>query len=203
MNGLAALRHPILRMRQRRHDGHHRDLIREGLLSVGRHTFFLPEVLVWRDHEGAPTGGRVEIGAFCMIAERVRVYTGGNHRIDWVSTFAHRVHFGLPGAFRDGHPSSRGDVVIGNDVWIGSGATILSGVRIGHGAVVGAEAVVGSDVRPYAVVAGNPAREIKRRFDDDTVQELLLMAWWDWPDEMIRSKVDILCAPPARPGGWS
>jgi virginiamycin A acetyltransferase len=76
---------------------------------------------------------------------------------------------------------SRGDTVVGHDVWIGYGAIILPGVTIGHGAVVAAASVVTSDVPPYAVVGGNPARVLKRRFSDEDVELLLEAAWWDWP----------------------
>lgn len=75
---------------------------------------------------------------------------------------------------------SKGDTVVGNDVWLGHRATVLPGVTIGHGAIVGTAAVVTKDVAPYAVVGGNPARELRRRFDEATVARLLALAWWDW-----------------------
>ena len=81
---------------------------------------------------------------------------------------------------------------IGNDVWIGMNAMILSGVKIGDGAVVGAGSVVTKDVEPYAVVAGNPAREIRKRFDDQTISELLKANWWDWDIQKIRENVPYL-----------
>src|SRR6202035_4147784 len=82
-----------------------------------------------------------------------------------------------------------GDVKIGNDAYIGRGAMVLSGVTIGDGAVVGARAVVTRDVRPYAVVVGNPAREVRRRFSDEVVEALLRIRWWDWPDEVVAERV--------------
>jgi hypothetical protein len=102
----------------------------------------------------------------------------------------------LPGAFEDGMPASRGPIIIGNDVWIGRNAMILSGVTVGNGAVVGAEAVVTRDVRPYAVVAGNPAREVRRRFTDEQVDALQELRWWDWPDSGIRDVVHLLNGAP-------
>jgi carbonic anhydrase/acetyltransferase-like protein (isoleucine patch superfamily) len=84
-----------------------------------------------------------------------------------------------------GHPMTKGDVVIGNDVWIGRGAFIGSGVHIGDGAVIGAQAVVMKDVPPYSITAGNPARHIKYRFDEATICKLLEIRWWDWTDEDI------------------
>jgi virginiamycin A acetyltransferase len=77
------------------------------------------------------------------------------------------------------------DTVVGHDVWIGREAMIMPGVAIGSGAIIGAGSVVTADVRPYAIVAGNPAREIRRRVDDATAEALLELAWWDWPPETI------------------
>jgi virginiamycin A acetyltransferase len=80
---------------------------------------------------------------------------------------------------------SRGDTVVGHDVWLGYQALVLPGVTIGHGAVVAAAAVVAGDVPPYGVVAGNPARVVRRRFDDDDVARLLRAAWWEWPIDLV------------------
>ncbi len=88
---------------------------------------------------------------------------------------------------------SKGNITIGNDVWIGYGAIILSGVCIGHGAVIGAGSVVTKDVGNYEIVAGNPARLIRKRFDDETITQLLALKWWDWPLEKIRTKKAMLC----------
>jgi hypothetical protein len=126
------------------------------------------------------------------MADGVALMIGGSHQIHWVNTFAFRGRFGLDGAFTDGCPESNGDIVIGNDVYVGREARILPGVRIGDGTVVGAHAVVARDVRPYAVVVGNPAREIKRRFTDEQVDRLLRVRWWDWPDEQVFAAVPLL-----------
>jgi virginiamycin A acetyltransferase len=134
----------------------------------------------------------VRIGAFVSIARGVTFIPGGNHKIDWVTTYALRERFALPGASESGHPWSKGDIVIGNDVWLGHEALVLSGVTIGNGAIVGARAVVTKDVRPYAIVAGNPARERSRRFSDDQVEELERIAWWDWPFDKIIREVPML-----------
>nr|WP_329255978.1 CatB-related O-acetyltransferase [Actinoallomurus sp. NBC_01490] len=80
---------------------------------------------------------------------------------------------------------SRGDTVVGNDVWFGYRATIMPGVRIGDGAIVAAGAVVTADVPPYTIVGGNPARPIRRRFDDADIDRLLRAAWWDWPAGLV------------------
>jgi acetyltransferase-like isoleucine patch superfamily enzyme len=82
--------------------------------------------------------------------------------------------------------------VIGNDVWLGDGSTILSGVRIGDGAVVGARAVVVKHVPPYAIVAGNPARIVRYRFERTQIEALSALKWWDWPESKIRENMDAL-----------
>ena len=166
------------------------DLLASGVLSMGRHSYGAPRVRTF-----AGDSARVKIGSFVSIAEEVEFIPGGNHRVDWVSTYPFRWMFGLPGALEDGHPASKGDIVVGHDVWLGTGARILSGVSIGNGAVVGAGAVVSRDVRPYAVVVGNPAREVARRFSDAQIESLERIRWWDWPQELILERVPLLCSP--------
>lgn len=159
-------------------------------LTMGRHSYAKPRVIAYPWDTA-----HITIGAFCSISPDVTFMLGGNHRPSCVSTYPFRIRLGLPGAEEDGSAASKGDIVVGNDVWIGSGAVILSGVRIGDGAVIGARAVVASDVRPYAVVVGNPAREIRRRFSDPQVAALLEIAWWDWPMDRILEHVPELCSP--------
>lgn len=160
-------------------------------MKVGRHTYGHEQVVV--RHWGEPA--QLAIGSFCSIADRVEVFLGGNHRADWVTTypfpeFADR----WPTASGiSGHPQTNGDVTIGNDVWIGSNATIMSGVTVGDGAVIAAESCVTRDVDPYAIVAGNPAQAVRRRFDADTVERLLRIRWWDWSDDRIAENVELLC----------
>ncbi len=156
-------------------------------ISVGRFTYGAPAFRIWTSDE------RIEIGAFCSIADDVTIFGGGEHRSDWVSTFPLRIAFGHALAERDGHPASRGPTRIGSDVWIGHGATILSGVSVGDGAIIGACAVVSRDVAPYAVVAGNPARQLRSRFMAEHVRELLALQWWSWPIELIEEFVPLLC----------
>ena len=148
-------------------------------VTVGRYTFGEPQIPTFA---GADVS--VEIGSFCSIAANVMILLGGGHDTTWVSTWPIREVFGLPGQYEQ-HPVYRGPTVIGNDVWIGRDAIIMDGITIGHGAVIGTRAVVTKDVRPYAIVAGVPAREIRRRFTDDQVDALLDIAWWDWPIEKI------------------
>ena len=82
-----------------------------------------------------------------------------------------------------------GDIVIGNDVWIGYEAVILAGVTIGDGAIIGTRALVTRDVAPYTIVGGVPARELRLRFPEETIAELLTLKWWDWPIELIQSNL--------------
>jgi acetyltransferase-like isoleucine patch superfamily enzyme len=163
--------------------------VESGQLVIGRRTYGLPRI-VSIGIENTP----VRIGAFCSIAEDVEIFLGGNHRPDWVSTFPFRAIFGISGAWQDGLPATKGAVTIGNDVWIGRGATIMSGVTIGDGSVIGARSVVSQDVRPYAIVTGNPAREVRRRFSDEHVERLLASRWWDRPDDWLVTVVDLLCS---------
>lgn len=137
------------------------------------------------------------IGNFCSIADNITICLGGNHRHDWVTTFP----FGhiLKDKFNTfngaGHPSSNGDVIIGNDIWIGANVTIMSGVKIGDGAVIAANSHIVKNVPPYTIVGGNPGRVIRLRFSEEQVQELLKIKWWDWEDHKINQYLHLLCQP--------
>ncbi len=159
-------------------------------ISIGDHTYGEPTILTFDQTT------RLSIGRFCSISDKVTILLGGNHRTDWLTTYPFPAFDQSWPEARDikGHPGSKGDISIGNDIWIGYGATILSGVTIGSGAVIGAGSVVTDDVAPYAVIAGNPARERKKRFDHATIKALLQLAWWDWPDEKIRKNLSLLCS---------
>lgn len=161
--------------------------IKNGILIMGEHSYGMPEIRV---HKGDKN--KVYIGKYCSIADDVKIFVGGNHRPDWISTFPFRVKFDLSQKYEDGQPYSKGDVIIGNDVWIGYNALILSGVKIGHGAIVAANSVVTKDVPPYHIVAGNPGRIMKKRFSDEEIEKLLLLNWWDWKEEKILSNVELL-----------
>ena len=134
------------------------------------------------------------IGKFCQIAAGVEfVMNGANHQMNAVTTFP---FYTLEGWDMDPPPLSalplKGDTVIGNDVWIGQNAVILPGVHIGDGAIIGANSVVGSDVAPYAIVIGNPAKELRKRFDDELIALLLRFRWWDKSVEEINSLIPVL-----------
>ena len=159
----------------------------EALISVGRHSYpRRPEVLHW-DYST-----RLTIGSFCSLAESLFVL-GGNHRTDWVTTFPIRGQLELAGAWRDGHPATKGDIVVGSDVWIGHRAMVLSGATIGDGAVIGAGATVAGHVPPYGIAVGNPARVLRYRFPEHQVEALLRIRWWDWADELVVERVAELC----------
>jgi acetyltransferase-like isoleucine patch superfamily enzyme len=165
-------------------------LERIGVIEMGRHSAERPVIRGYYSTEGE---AHVQVGSFTGIHASVVFVLGGYHYMDWVTTFPIRDRLmGKKGA--DG-PFAKGSTEVGSDVWIGYEAMVLSGVKIGHGAVVGARAVVTKDVRPYAIVAGNPARELKRRFSDEQVEALLRIKWWEWPDEKVFELADLICSP--------
>ena len=139
-------------------------------------------------------GDRLIIGKFCQIAAGVEfVMNGANHQMNAVSTFPFYTLQGwdmAPPAPAD--LPLRGDTVVGNDVWIGQNAVILPGVRIGDGAIIGASSVVGGDVAPYTIVAGNPARVIRKRFGDTLIDLLLEWKWWDREIDEVNRLIPLL-----------
>ena len=158
----------------------HKLLVSNEQMEVGRYSYGHPTILSF------PSGARVRIGSFCSIAENVFIVLGGEHAAGRATTYPLNALWEedlLPH-----HESTRGDVEIGSDVWIGFGAIILSGSKIGHGAIVGAGAVVSGEVPPFAVVAGNPARVLRFRFEAPTIQALLELRWWEWPEAEIRER---------------
>lgn len=138
---------------------------------------------------------RLIIGSFCSIGSGAAFMMAGNqgHRHDWISTFP---FYWMPdvaafdGALNGYLPS--GDTVIGNDVWIGSEAIIMPGVTIGDGALIGTRALVTRDVEPYCIVAGNPAKPIRKRFDDSDIALLLEMRWWNWAEDRLGSAMPLM-----------
>ena len=139
-------------------------------------------------------GDKLVIGKFCQIAAGVEfVMNGANHQMNAVSTFP---FYTLEGWEMDPPAPEdlplKGDTVIGNDVWIGQNATIMPGVRIGDGAIIGANSVVASDVEPYTIVVGNPAKTLRKRFDNELVDLLLAFRWWDKKIEEINALIPLL-----------
>ncbi|SUI70091.1 Vat family streptogramin A O-acetyltransferase [Shewanella baltica] len=133
-------------------------------------------------------GDKLIIGKFCAIAKDVKfIMNGANHQVSGFSTYPFYI-FGNGWEKVMPNPADlphKGDTCIGNDVWIGYNATIMPGVKIGHGAIVASQSVVTKDVPPYAVVGGNPSTVIKLRFEQDVIDKLVAIAWWDWPIEKI------------------
>jgi len=139
-------------------------------------------------------GDKLIIGKFCSIAKGVNfMMNGANHFMNCLSTYP----FGIIDEFKDlsapfSTKESRGDTIIGNDVWIGQNATFLPGVHVGDGAIIGANSVVGKDIPAYAVAVGNPIQIKKYRFDQETIDLLLELKWWDKDIEEIKKLVLLL-----------
>lgn len=139
---------------------------------------------------------RLIIGKFCSIACGAKfLFNSANHSMKSLSTYPFPIFFdewGLDKMQVAAAWDNKGDIVIGNDVWIGYEAVILAGVTIGDGAVIGVRAVVTKDVPPYTVVGGVPAKEIKKRFSQQTIDELLRLKWWDWDEDRIARNISAI-----------
>lgn len=174
-----------------------KNVIKTENVEIGDYTYyddpvcpesFLDNVLYHFDF----IGDRLIIGKFCQIASGATfIMNGANHPTGGFSTYPFAAFGGAwSGRFKGELTGTfKGDTVIGHDVWIGNGALILPGVTVGHGSIIGARSVVTRDVPPYSVVAGNPAKVIRTRFDAKTVDALLDLAWWGWPIERITSAI--------------
>lgn len=167
-----------------------KNIIKSPNIIVGDYTYyddpdnvenFLKNVLYHFDF----VGDKLIIGKFCQIATGVRfIMNGGKHALYGFSTFPFAA-FGNEWRDVPFECQSKGDTVIGNDVWIGNSATIMPGIKIGDGAIIATNAVVTKNVDPFTIVGGNPAALIRKRFDDETIERLLKMKWWDWEIEKI------------------
>jgi virginiamycin A acetyltransferase len=164
-------------------------------IEVGDFTYYSGE-----DFEAQVThhydfyGDKLIIGKFCQIAAGATfIMNGANHRMNAASTFPFYI---MEGWAQEPPPLSalplKGDTVVGNDVWIGQNATILPGVHIGDGAIIGLNSVVGSDVEPYTIACGNPAKAVRKRFDDELIALLEAFRWWDKPVEEIQALMPLL-----------
>ena len=180
-----------------------RNVIKAPNISVGEYTYY--------DSEDHPElfeqtnvlfnypffGDKLIIGKFCQIAHGTTFIMGAaNHRLGSATTYPFNVMGGVWREISTPHIEElphKGDTVIGNDVWLGRNCTILPGVKIGNGAIVAAYSVVTKDVAPYTVVGGNPARFLKRRFDDGTAALLEELRWWDLPPEELTEIIPVLC----------
>ena len=140
------------------------------------------------------TGDQLIIGKFCMIASDAKfIMNGANHLSNAISTYPFSIFGnGWENAMEGKAYPNKGNIEIGNDVWIGYNATIMAGVKIGDGAIIATNATVVSDVEPYSIVGGNPAREIKKRFSPEIIERLLKLQWWNWDIEKITKNVQNL-----------
>lgn len=153
--------------------------------EIGRSTYGDLNIFTWNEE------ATLKIGAFCSISAGVKIFLGGEHRVDWATTYPFNVLW-ESGRHLTGHPQTKGDVIIGNDVWICTESVIMSGVKIGDGAVIGARAVVTKDIEPYGIYVGNPARLARKRFDEKTIQQLLELEWWNFKDEEIEQILPLM-----------
>lgn len=167
-----------------------RALIEQGVVTVGPGTYGIPRVLTFRG-----CASRLIIGPYVSITTGATVLLGGNHPTSWASLYPFRARFDLDGAYADGMPYSKGDVIVGADAWIGHDALIMSGVSIGTGAIIAARSVVTQSVPEYAVVAGNPARIVKYRFDEETRARLVATRWWELPRGRLELLIPLLSSP--------
>ncbi len=136
---------------------------------------------------------RLRIGKFCQIAHGVRFITSSaNHATDGLSCYPFQI-FDLDARMAMDQPDTR-NTTVGHDVWFGHGAMILPTATIGNGCIIGAGAVVRGHIPDYAIVSGNPATVVRKRFDDSTIARLLALAWWDWPTAKIEAAIPAILA---------
>ena len=188
------------RVYPRPHDGqtvYLKDVITGPNIEVGEYTIYNDFVRDPRDFEKnnvlyhyPVNGDRLVIGRFCSIACGAKfLFTSGNHSMQSLANYTFPIFFdewGLDVKDICNAWDNKGDTVIGNDVWIGYEAVIMPGVKIGDVAVIGTRAVVTKDVPPYTIVGGVPAKPIRRRFDDATVEKLEALRWWDWDEDRLK-----------------
>ncbi|MHA1540990.1 MAG: CatB-related O-acetyltransferase [Alphaproteobacteria bacterium] len=143
-----------------------------------------------------PKEDKLIMGKYCSVGSGAVFMMSGNqgHRPDWTSTYT----FYFSDKFKGGKSGyiSKGNTVIGNDVFIGTEAMIMPGIKIGDGAVIGARSVVVKDVPAYTIVGGNPAKELKKRFDDEAIYQLLEIKWWDWSKKVVDENIKLITEKP-------
>lgn len=142
-------------------------------------------------------GDKLIIGKFCAIGKGIEfIMNGANHRMCSVTTYPFNI---MGNGWEKCTPALddlplKGDTVVGNDVWFGQNVVVMPGVHIGDGAIIATNSVVTKDVPPYHIVGGNPCKIIKKRFDDELIEHLLHLKWWDWSSEKIFTNLETLCS---------
>ncbi|KAA1396090.1 CatB-related O-acetyltransferase [Aeromicrobium ginsengisoli] len=163
-------------------------LVKSGRVVQGPQTYGIPAVLTYYlGTERLLVGNYSSLGGTYLL--------GGKHSVENVTTYPHRINFGMEGMGTDGYPTPTGDTHVGSDVWTCAGSFMMSGITIGDGAIIAAGSVVTRDVPPYAIVGGNPAKLIRYRFTPEQIEALLEIKWWDWPLEEVREAVPMLAQP--------
>jgi len=158
-------------------------------IYIGKHTYFSspPTRLEYND-----VNSKVRIGHYTSVAQDVIFQAGGNHNTHFATTYPLITRLMPNRPPLSEMPIVDDDIVIGSDVWICRDVKIMGPLKIGHGAILAAHSVVTKDVPPYAIVAGNPARIKKFRFDQEIIDKLLEIAWWNWSDEEVLERADDL-----------
>lgn len=181
-----------------------KDVVKNPNIIVGEYSYYAGyyhkehfEDRVWYLDEKDKDCDKLIIGKFCSIATGATFMMAGNqgHRHDWLSSYPLEIFdekFDPNGSLPPPAYLPKGDTVIENDVWIGAEALIMPGVKIGNGAVIAARTVVTKSVEPYAIVGGNPAKLIRKRFTEEEIKILLEIAWWNWEEEKIRKHLKVL-----------
>jgi virginiamycin A acetyltransferase len=170
-------------------------------ITVGDYTYFAdhlhgPEQFEEQNvlYNNDPDLVKLVIGKFCALAAKTRFMMTGEHKLDAISTYPFPIfQHGWESAFDIETLPIKGDIIVGNDVWFGYDSLVRGGVQIGDGAIIAARAVVVKDVPAYSIVAGNPAKVVKMRFDDKTITRLLNIAWWNWDIEKINRHLKVIC----------
>lgn len=180
-----------------------KNIIKSKLIEVGDYTYYDDPVDIYNFEKNVLyhfdfMGDKLIIGKYCQLASGIRfIMNGSNHSMAGISTYPFRV-MGKAWAAAPMAVTSKGNTVVGNDVWIGNSVTVMQGITIGHGAIIGTNSLVTKNVEPYSIVGGNPAQVIRKRFDDETIDFLLELAWWDWPIEKITQNIEAIAS-----GDWA
>ncbi len=163
----------------------HKDLVMDNV-QIGEFSYAYSEI-----HDFQTNDTKLTIGKFCSVAAKTVFMLGGEHRTDWYTTYPFNENME---GFKNikGHPKTKGDIVIENDVCIGFRSLILSGVHIGNGSIIMGGSVITKDVEPYTIAGGNPARTIRKRFDEQSIKKLEEIQWWNWEYEYIYDAIPIL-----------